>query len=121
MRLVRMILALVISLSLATLPARGSAMSVIESATQDPVEVASAKLAMPDEMSSVMECSLDDTKARLCDQCPLAVCAAQFINIACFASFSFDFLVMAGSPLPIPVDQVVTLHSGSPPFRPPRV
>jgi hypothetical protein len=127
MRFVRTILAMVIALSVAMLPAAGSATSMISSTAQAASEVAPTKIAMPSEMSAAMdECCPDQAKKALpcgqsSDQCPMAFCAAQPVSMASAAIFHFDFPILAGHPLPIPADQVVSLHSGSPPFRPPRV
>jgi hypothetical protein len=122
MRTLRMMMALVIALSVALLPTAGSAMSVISSASQD----ASRDLTIASDMSGVMdECCPDHAKDKPCDQpndhCPMAFCGAQLLNLALTDAFRFNSPTAAGDPLPIPVDQVVALHSGSPPFRPPRV
>jgi hypothetical protein len=127
MRFVRVILAMVIALSVAMLPAVGSAASMIGSTPQGAPEVVSARAVTPSEMSAAVdECCPDQAKkAAPCDQsnhqCPMAFCAAQPVSMAATAVFHFDFPILAANALPIPVDQVVSLHSGSPPFRPPRV
>jgi hypothetical protein len=127
MHFVRMILALVIAVSVAMLPTVGSATAVIGSTAQAASDVASTEMVMTSEMSAAMDdcCPSQAKKALPCDQssgqCPMAFCAAQLLSMASTAIFHFDFPILAGNPLPIPVDQVVALHSGSPPFRPPRV
>ena len=124
MRIVRTMMALMIALSVAMLPAAGSAVSLIKSTSQAATEAMANDMAS--DMSGAMdECCPDQDKAKPCDQpsdrCPLAFCAAQAVNLAFAAPFRFDFPMAVGNPLPIPVDQVVTLHDSSPPFRPPRV
>ena len=125
MRLFRTILALVTALSMAMLPMAGAAMS--GSIAHGVAEVASQEMAIVtcDVPEATDDCRADQTKANLCDrpsdQCPLAFCAAQSGTIADITSFRFDFPIVAGSPLSIPEDQIVSLRSGSPPFRPPRV
>jgi hypothetical protein len=126
MRLVRAMMALVIALSVAMLPAAGVAVSMVKSASQAATETTAKDMAVASDMSGAKEeCCRDHVKAKPCDQsggrCPLVFCAAQPVNLALSAAFRFDFLMVAGNPLPIPMDQVVTLHDSSPPFRPPRV
>ena|SRR5215831_7552449 len=122
MRIVRLIMAFLITLSVAMLPTVGSAMSVAATPSQG----ASAKLSVADDMSAAMdECCPEHAKDKPCDQprdqCPLPCCAAQPISIAVAAGFHFNVPIVPGYPLSLPADQVVSLHSGSPPFRPPRV
>jgi hypothetical protein len=126
MRLVRAILAVVIGLSVAMLPAAGFAAPVINSAAQGPSEAEPAKMTTSSEMPAAMhDCCPDKTEGQPCDpsndHCPMAFCAAQPVSIASAAVFQLDFPIPVANLLPIPVDQVVSLHSGSPPFRPPRV
>jgi len=122
MRLSRTILALVTALSVAMLPMAGAANSgsmAHEVASQEMAVVSSD---VPEAMD---DCCADQIKANPCDQpsdqCSLAFCESQSGTIADVTSFPFDFPIVTGNPLPIPVEQVVALHSGSPPFRPPRV
>jgi hypothetical protein len=124
--MVRMIMTLVIALSVAILPAAGSAVSIANPASKGASEAMSKDMTRASDMSSAMnECCPDHAKTRPCDrsseQCPMAPCAAQPVNIASAAVLSFDLPFVMGQSLPIPVDQVVALYSGSPPFRPPRV
>ena len=126
MRFVRVILALVIALSVAMLPTAGSAASMVGATAQGASEAASMDMAMMSEMSAAMDdCCPDHAKTNPCDpladRCPMAFCAGQLVSIASPTVFHFDFPSLVGNPLPIPMDQVVSLHSGSPPFRPPRV
>jgi hypothetical protein len=127
MRLLRTMMALVIALSVAMLPAAGLAASVVKSTSQATSGAMTKHMAMRSDMPGAMdECCPDHVKGKPCnqpsDQCPLACCCAgQPLSLASTAILRFDVPMIAGSPLPIPVDQVVSLHSGSPPFRPPRV
>jgi hypothetical protein len=119
-------MALVIALSVAMLPAAGLAASVVKSTSQATSEAMTKHMAMSSHMPGAMdECCPDHVKGKPCnqpsDQCPMACCAGQPMSLASTAIFRLDVPVIAGNPLPIPVDQVVSLHSGSPPFRPPRV
>jgi hypothetical protein len=133
MRFVRVTLALVIVLSVAMLPMAVSAAPMISPTSQAEPEVVSANVAAPAEMAAAMQMSaiMDDccpdrsnkntSSDQPSDHCPPACCAVSAVSIADAAVFQFDFPILAANPLPIPVDQVVALHSGSPPFRPPRV
>jgi len=123
---IRTIMALVIALSVAMLPIGRVAASIIMPAGQavfgavpDPMATTSQ---MPDGMN---DCCADQTKSNPCDQpsgqCPTAFCASSPGSIACAGVFRFDFPIAAAMLLPIPMDQTVDRHSGSPPFRPPRV
>ena len=122
--MVRMMMALVIALSVAMLPAAGSAVPIVKSASQDVSE--SKDMTMASDMSGAMdECRPDHAKAEPCDRsserCPTASCAGQPVTIASASVVRFDLPFVTGQSLPIPVDQVVVLRSGSPPFRPPRI
>jgi hypothetical protein len=126
MRIFRIMMALVIALSVAMLPTAGSAVSIVNPASQDASDAMSVSkdMIMASDMSGAMdECCPDHAKP--CDQpthqCPLACCMVQPISLAGVAAFHLNSPIVAGNPLPIPVDQVVALHSGSPPFRPPRI
>lgn len=125
MRLLRTMMAVVIALSVAMLPAAGAAVSIVKSSPQAATEMMAEDMTMSSDMPSAMDCCPDSAKDKRCDhpngQCPMAFCAAQSINLALATAFRFDFPLVAGNPLPIPVDQVVTLRGSSPPFRPPRV
>ncbi len=125
MRLLRTMMALVIALSVAMLPAAGAAVSIVKSSPQVATEMMAEDMTMSSDMPSAMDCCPDSAKDKRCDhpngQCPMAFCAVQSINLALATAFRFDFPLVAGNPLPIPVDQVVTLRGSSPPFRPPRV
>jgi hypothetical protein len=126
MRFVRTMMAMVIALSVAMLPAAGAALPIVKSAPQAAAEAMAKDMGMASDMFGAMdECCPDHAKAGPCDQpsdqCPPAFCSIQTVNLAFAAAFRFDFPMIASDPLPIPTDQVVTLHDSSPPFRPPRV
>ena len=125
MRLVRAILALVIGLSVAMLPAAGFAMPVLSSAAQASSEAEPTMMTSSDMSAAMHDCCPGEAQGQPCDhpsdQCPMAFCAAQPVSIASPPVFQFDLPLHLANPLPITVDQVVSLHSGSPPFRPPRV
>lgn len=123
MRSARVIMALLIALSVALLPTAGSTMPVVGSTAQADV---AHDMVMPSDMQGAMhDCCPDHAKTKPGkqhgDQCPMAFCCAAFVSIASPAGFHFDFPILAGNLLLPPADQVVALHSGSPPFRPPRV
>ncbi|WP_024506462.1 hypothetical protein [Bradyrhizobium sp. ARR65] len=133
MRLIRTIIAAMIALSVAMLPVAGFAAPIVNP-TQDVADQMSGaadamEMAMVTDMSGTMgamdECCPDHMKAKPCDQpahqCPVACCTAPLTGLANAAITLLDVPMVAGRPLPIPVDQVVALHSGSPPFRPPRI
>jgi hypothetical protein len=123
MQLVRTMMALAIALSVAMLPAAGSAMFI--ATPQAAAEAMADDMAMVSDMSGAMECRPYHATPKPCDhpsgQCPMAFCAAQPVNLAFAAAYGFDLPMVAGTPLPIPTDQVVALHGSSLPFRPPRV
>jgi hypothetical protein len=127
MRFVRTILALMIALSVAMLPTAGSTARVMGSNTQGAADVAAASMAGM-AMQAEMSVAADDrcpspakAKSGDCsrDECLIASCAAQVLSIAYEARL--NSLILAGSPLPFPRDQAVSLRSGALPFRPPRV
>jgi hypothetical protein len=125
MRLVRAILALVIGLSVAMLPAAGFAVPVVGPAAQASSAAEAEMMTSTDMAAAMHDCCPGEAQGQPCDhpsdQCPMAFCAAQPVSIASPPAFQFDCPLLAANPLPIPVDQVVSLHSGSPPFRPPRI
>jgi hypothetical protein len=119
-----MMMTLMIVLSVAMLPAAGSVAPIVKSASQDVSE--SKDMTMASDMSGAMdECRPDHAKAEPCDRsserCPTASCAGQPVTIASASVVRFDLPFVTGRSLPIPVDQVVALRSGSPLFRPPRI
>jgi hypothetical protein len=121
-----MIMALMIALSVALLPMAGFAVSIVSSVSQDASDAMSKDMTMASDLSGAMDgCCPDHAKDKPCGQptnhCSMAYCAGQVLNLAVFDAFRFNSPTAAGNLLPIPVDQVVALNSGSPPFRPPRV
>ncbi len=120
-------MAVMIALSVALLPMAGSVASVVNSASQS--SAAGTKgMAMDEAMASDMAGAMDECcpdRAKPCDQpsghCTMACCCAAPLNLASTIAYRLDIPPFAGQLLPIPVDQTVALHSGRPPFRPPRV
>ena len=117
MRLVRTILAFAIAASLVMLPLGASA-NVLSMPTDD--APTSMQMGASNDMS--MECCPDDVKGvpshidgYKCNMGILAVALGDVRPIA------FHFLPVAATKIVIPVDQVVSSHGGSPPFRPPRI
>lgn len=121
MRFARTITAFVIALSVAMLPVAGSA-SIVAKPTE---MAASVEKAAGAEMSAAMDdCCPDHAKAcdQQGDQCQsMAVCTLQLVSLANVAVSGLKYPALPEISLPILSDQVVPLHSGSPPFRPPRV
>ncbi len=121
MRCARTILAFVIAWSVAILPAAGPAIVGVKSSDM----AVSADMAMSAEMPATMDdCCPDQGKP--CDQgsdgCQaMACCAVQAASIASVAASQFEYPLVAGNLFPVLVDQAGPLHTGSPPFRPPRV
>ncbi len=121
MRCAHTILAFVIAWSVAMLPAAGSAIVGVKSTDT----AMSADLAMSAEMHAAMDDCCPD-RAKPCDQgsdgCQaMACCAVQAVGIASVAASQFEYPLVAGNPFPMLMDQAGPSHSGSPPFRPPRV
>jgi hypothetical protein len=126
MHLLRTMLALMIALSVALLPQAGSAALIVKSGPHVASGTMAKSMAMDTDASDVMdECCPDHGKSKPCDQptdrCPMVFCAVQPVNLAATDPFRFDFPMTVATLLPLPADQVVALHAGSPPFRPPRV
>lgn len=124
MHLARTIVALVMALSMATLPIAGAAVSVTGGIDQ----VASEATMVGHSSGTVVsshDCCADDAEAnpsdQPCDQCPIAFCAHYSVSIASAVNLSVVSPIVTGSRLPIPLDQVASLRSASPFFRPPRV
>ena len=124
MRFLRTILALLIAWPLVALPASGATFAMA-GAIQDILGVAETE-AMPADMSAGMNaCCPGEEKTLPCDrsagQCPMAFCAGQPVTIGAVFSLHLNIPMPRGDRLPIPLDQVVSLDSGNPPFRPPRI
>lgn len=121
MRLVRTILALVISASLAVLPLGASAAPFAASSGESH---ASMQMGAADGMS--MDCCPDDMKGAPSHnhdhKCNMGLCCAGgAVALGDARIMSSEILSAAGSKIAIPADQVLSFRSGSPPFRPPRV
>ncbi len=121
MRFVRTILAFAIALSLAMLP----------------VGVSASHLAMsPNDMQATMQMG-GDTEMSMDDCCPDMkgpasnsdgykcgmgfCCVGGLVALDDVRPVAFGHFAIATSTLAIPEDQVVSVRSGSPPFRPPRI
>ena len=105
-----------IAVSLALLPTVGFAVPINGLAGQQMVAAS---------LASENGCCQDDNSLKPCDQqkaqCPMAFCAAQPVSIGLTSSFLFREPLISGDRLPIPLDQIASLHRGSPPFKPPRI
>ncbi|WP_316177664.1 hypothetical protein [Bradyrhizobium sp. SZCCHNRI1009] len=129
MRLVRTILAFAIALSVAMLPIGASAML--------PIGASAAAMASSDEMQTSMqmddgsgmsmdECCPDDMKGTGSPshtyKCGMGFCCAGgTVALGDVRAVAFAPLAASATTIAIPADQVASLHSGSPPFRPPRI
>jgi hypothetical protein len=110
MSICRTILALLIAVSVAMLPAVGVAQLDVKSADMT-------------EMSSMEDMDCCPNKANPCDQasCPsMANCALNCFSFASPATI-FIYPAMLADQLPLLQAGNLDPHSGSPPFRPPRV
>jgi hypothetical protein len=126
MGFIRTIMAATIALSVALLPTAGAAGFMLEPKTQEAVDAAAMPMEMASDADSAMhDCCPDQGKNDPGDhaghRCPMVCCGAAVVSIAAPDAPSFDLPVLAGPAPAIPVDQIVSPHSGSPPFRPPRV
>ncbi|WP_315797534.1 hypothetical protein [Bradyrhizobium sp. SZCCHNRI3043] len=124
MRLVRTILAFAIALSLAMLPIGASTAAVAMSSND---MQASMAMAMGDGADMSMdECCPDDVKGTSSpshgDKCGMGFCCAGgTVALGDIRTIVVAPLAIAATTLALPADQVASLDSGSPPFRPPRV
>ncbi|WP_316160242.1 hypothetical protein [Bradyrhizobium sp. SZCCHNRI20481] len=122
MRLVRTILAFAIALSLAMLPIGASTVAVAMSSND-----MQASMAMGDGADMSMdECCPDDMKGTSSpshgDKCGMGFCCAGgTVALGDIRTIVVAPLAIAATTLALPADQVASLGSGSPPFRPPRV
>ncbi|WP_316178393.1 MULTISPECIES: hypothetical protein [unclassified Bradyrhizobium] len=122
MRLVRTILAFAIALSLAMLPIGASTAAVAMSSND-----MQASMAMGDGADMSMdECCPDDMKGTSSpshgDKCGMGFCCAGgAVALGDIRTIVVAPLAIAATTLALPADQVASLDSGSPPFRPPRV
>ncbi len=121
MRFVRTILAFVIAVSLAMLPLGASAagLAISSGDMQTSMHMTGAYMSMDD-------CCPDDMKGSPPHKdgykCGMGFCCVGGTNaLGVVRAVAFEPLAIAAATIAIPADQVVTVHSGSPPFRPPRV
>ena len=137
MRLVRTILAFAIALSLAMLPVGASAAGVAMS--MDGMQMHMARDQMQHQQMhqhqmhmagqvdmSMDDCCPDDMKGTASHtggyKCGMGFCCVGgILALADIRPIAFEFLDAAVSKIAIPADQVAAFHSGSPPFRPPRI
>ena len=121
MRLVRTILALAIAASLTLLPVGASATGLVMA--QDDAESSMHMSASTD--MSMDDCCPDHMKGSPARtdhyKCPMGFCCAGAKALGDVRSIGFRFLPATASKVGIIADQIVPTHSGSPPFRPPRV
>lgn len=121
MRLVRTILAFAIALSLAMLPIGASAAAM---ASSDEMQTS---MQMDDGAGMSMdECCPDDMKGTGSPshtyKCGMGFCCAGgTVALGDVRAVAFTPLAVSATRIAIPADQVAALHSGSPPFRPPRI
>ena len=120
MYVARTIMGLVMALSLALLPATGS----VSAGAKSSEAAATFEAPVSAEMSAAMDdCCPDHTKS--CDQgdrCPsMASCAHQSFSISNVAVSQFVYPSVPSGQLFALVEPAIPVHTGSPPFRPPRV
>lgn len=121
MRLVRTLLAFAIALSLAMLPLGASAAGLAMSSD----DMQAMHMASGGDMS-MDDCCPDGMKGTTSHpdgyKCGMGFCCAgATVALADVRGLAFAFLAMAATKIVLPADQVVAFHSGSPPFRPPRI
>lgn len=121
MRFVRTILAFAIAISLAMLPVGASASGLAMSS--DDMQAAM-------HMSAASDMAMDDCcpdgKGTGSDtvgyKCGMGFCCVGgTIALDDIRPVAFGYFAVATSTIAIPADQAVSVHSGSPPFRPPRI
>jgi len=105
-------MAFVVALSVAMLPVAAA-------------PAASAKPAPMADMAAAMDDCCPDNTAPCdpgSDQCRwMSCCALQSFGIANAAVSEFSYPVITAAPLPALADRALPSHTGSAPFRPPRV
>jgi len=122
MRFVRTILAFAIALSLAMLPVGVSAVGI---GTSSDAMQASMHVAGGADMS-MNDCCPDDMNGTTSHtdgyKCGMGFCCAgATVALGDVRILAFEFFGKPAARIAIPADQVLSLHSGNPPFRPPRV
>ena len=115
-------MAFVIALSLAMLPIGASAAGVVMSSDNMQTNM---HMGGSSEMS-MDECCPDDIKGQTSlahsAKCGMGFCCAGgTVALGDFRAVTFVPLAMTATTIALPADQVVSVHSGSPPFRPPRI
>lgn len=121
MRFVRTILAFAIAISLAMLPVGVSASHLAMSS--DDMQ-ATMQMGVAAEMS--MDDCCPDMKAPVSNtgdyKCGMGFCCVGgLVALDDIRPVAFGHFALAASTMTIPEDQVVSLRSASPPFRPPRI
>ncbi len=126
MRFVRTILALAIAVSLAVLPIGASAAGLVMASGD-----AHSSMHMSMQMGASSDMSMDDCCPNDVngapshtdgDKCGMGLCCVGgSIALGDIRAVDFTFLPAAGRKLAIPADRTVSVRSGSPPYRPPRV
>ena len=122
MRLVRTILAFAIAVSLAMLPLGASTAG--QAMSSDDMKVG-VQMADHTDMS-MDDCCPDDMKGPGSPshnyKCGMGFCCAGgTVALGDVRPVTFSPLAVTSTTIAIPADQVASLHSGSPPFRPPRI
>ena len=122
MRFVRTILAFAIAVSLAMLPIGTSAAGLAMSS--DDMQTSMQMTGGAD--MSMDDCCPDDVKGTTSHtngyKCGMGFCCAGgTVALGDVRALALESLLIPASKIAIPADQVVSLHSSSPPFRPPRV
>ncbi|BAM88930.1 conserved exported hypothetical protein [Bradyrhizobium oligotrophicum S58] len=122
MRLVRTIIAFAIALSLTMLPIGASAGGVVMSS--DDMQT-SMHMGDGSDMS-MDECCPDGMKGQTSPahstKCGMGFCCAGgTVALGDVRVVTLAPIAMTATTVALPADQVVSLHSGSPPFRPPRI
>lgn len=125
MRFIRTMLAIAIAASLALLPVGAAATGFAGAAGHDAVAMQAASSTDMTMDDCCPDAKASPSKANPCQsndgKCPLGFCVAPAVGLGEIAAAGFDLPLLTATAVPIPADQVVIVHSGSPPFRPPRV
>lgn len=125
MRFVRTILAIAIAASLALLPVGAAATGFAGTAGHDAVAMQANSATDGVSTDMAMDDCCPDAKANPCQtaggKCPLGFCVSPGVGLGEIAVLRFDIPALGSNVVLIPADQVVSLRSSSPPFRPPRV
>lgn len=122
MRLLRTIMAIAISASLALLPMGAPAVAGISMSSED-VQI-SMDMGGSTDMS--MECCPDDMNGMPVhsagNKCGMGMCClGGTVALGDVGIVGFRFLRPAATEVAIPADQIIRVRAGIPPYRPPRV